>query len=80
MVPIDMTPRLDLDLTLGIVHRAGRTLVPATSRAFEFVRASFANAAAEISRLHGRAYGLEAAPSRRKRSTSTKVPKRSGGR
>lgn len=54
VVPIDVTPRLDLDLTLGIIHRSGRTLVPATSHAFEFVRASFANAAAEITHLRGR--------------------------
>jgi len=53
VVPLDVTPRLDLDLTLGIVHRAGRTLVPASARAFEFIRASFANAAAEIARLQG---------------------------
>ena len=60
VVPIDVTPALDLELTLGIVHRAGRTLVPAASRAFDFVRASFANAAGEIARLDGRGHGLEA--------------------
>jgi DNA-binding transcriptional LysR family regulator len=54
VVPIDVTPRLDLDLTLGIVHRAGRTLVPAAARAFDFVRASFANAAGELARLEAR--------------------------
>jgi DNA-binding transcriptional LysR family regulator len=51
LVPIDVTPRLDLDMTLGVIHRAGRTLAPATEHAFDFVRASFANAAAEIARL-----------------------------
>lgn len=76
MVPIDVTPRLDLDLTLGIIHRAGRTLVPATSRVFDFVRASFAHAAAEISRLHGRTDSPGAMPSRTKRSSSSNVPKR----
>jgi len=79
VVPIDVTPRLDLDLTLGIVHRAGRTLVPAATRAFEFVRASFANVATEISHRHARRHSLDAISSRTKGSTSTKVLKRSGG-
>lgn len=72
VVPIDVTPRLDLDLTLGIIHRAGRTLAPACSRAFEFVRASFANAGAEISRLQGRGHSPAAVPSRKEGSTSPK--------
>ncbi|RZL92565.1 MAG: LysR family transcriptional regulator [Variovorax sp.] len=71
VVPIDVTPRLDLDLTLGIIHRAGRTLVPATTRAFEFVRANFANVAAEIAHLHGRRHSLDDVSSRTKESTST---------
>jgi DNA-binding transcriptional LysR family regulator len=59
VAPIDVTPALDLELTLGIVHRAGRTLVPAASRAFDFIRSSFANAAGEIARLDGRGQRLE---------------------
>ncbi|MEJ8848550.1 LysR family transcriptional regulator [Variovorax rhizosphaerae] len=69
VVPLDVTPPLDLDLTLGIIHRAGRTLAPASSRAFEFIRASFANADAEISRLDGRRAAPGLAPTRGKRAT-----------
>ncbi|MDM0112354.1 LysR family transcriptional regulator [Variovorax sp. J22R133] len=72
VVPLDVTPSLDLDLTLGIIHRAGRTLAPASTRAFEFIRKSFENAAAELLRLHGRRDGSGAAPSPRKRASQTR--------
>ena len=41
-VALDVVPALDAELVLGIVQRAGRTLVPAAGRAFEFVRQYFA--------------------------------------
>ena len=42
VVALEVAPPLDADLVLGIVQRAGRTLVPAAGRAFEFVRQYFA--------------------------------------
>lgn len=48
VVPLDVVPTLDLELTLGIVERAGRTRVPATTHAFELVRSYFAAVAAEV--------------------------------
>lgn len=50
LVALDVAPRLDLDLTLGVVHRAGRTLPPAARRAFAIVRRYFADAEHEIKR------------------------------
>jgi DNA-binding transcriptional LysR family regulator len=47
VVALDVVPMLDLELTLGIVERAGRTRVPAATRAFELVRTFFAAVAAE---------------------------------
>lgn len=41
-------PPLDLELTLGIIRRGGRTLVPATERAFAIVRRFFKDAARQI--------------------------------
>lgn len=41
-VALDVQPALDAELVLGIVQRAGRTLTPATARAFDFVRRSLA--------------------------------------
>ncbi|MBR0800065.1 LysR family transcriptional regulator [Bradyrhizobium jicamae] len=43
LVCLDVNPPLSLQLTLGIVERAGRTRVPAAERAFEIVRAHFAS-------------------------------------
>jgi DNA-binding transcriptional LysR family regulator len=49
---LDVDPPLDeLDMTLGIVRRQGRTLIPAANRAFEIVRSQFAEATSEIARL-----------------------------
>jgi DNA-binding transcriptional LysR family regulator len=48
---LDVKPFPDLELTLGIVERAGRTRVPSAERAFALVRSYFASAAQEIS-LH----------------------------
>jgi DNA-binding transcriptional LysR family regulator len=54
MVALDVEPRLDLDMTLGIVRHVGRTLVPAAERAFAIVRAYFADVAQEVVRQRGR--------------------------
>ncbi|WP_213957785.1 MULTISPECIES: LysR family transcriptional regulator [unclassified Variovorax] len=48
VVQLDVAPALDLELTLGIVERGGRTRVPAAERAFALVRAFFASAAQEV--------------------------------
>jgi DNA-binding transcriptional LysR family regulator len=48
---LDVTPALDLELTLGIVERSGRTRVPAAERAFDLVRSYFVSVAQEIA-LH----------------------------
>ena len=61
--PLDVFPRLELELTLGIVRRTGRTLVPAAEHAFALVRRYFAEAA----RLPQRR-----APAARRRSTKTR--------
>jgi DNA-binding transcriptional LysR family regulator len=50
VVRLDVSPPLDLDLLLGIVRRTGRTMVPAAERAFEMVRAHFADVAKRIAR------------------------------
>jgi DNA-binding transcriptional LysR family regulator len=58
LVRLDVDPPLDVQLTLGIVERAGRTRVPAAERAFEIVRAHFASveqaAKGQVSRGGGR--------------------------
>jgi len=41
LIRLDVDPPLNVELTLGIVERAGRTRVPAAERAFEIVRAHF---------------------------------------
>jgi len=51
VVQLDVAPALDLDLTLGIIHRAGRTLAPAAARAFALIRAHFTELEAEIAVL-----------------------------
>jgi DNA-binding transcriptional LysR family regulator len=43
VIALDVVPPLDADLVLGIVQRAGRTQVPAATRAFDFVRQYFAS-------------------------------------
>jgi DNA-binding transcriptional LysR family regulator len=50
VVALDVQPPLDLELPLGIVRRAGRTLAPAAERAFAIVRRFFADAAKEIAK------------------------------
>jgi DNA-binding transcriptional LysR family regulator len=45
---LDVAPALDLELTLGIVERAGRTRVPAAERAFALVRSHFVAVAQEV--------------------------------
>ena len=45
---LDVDPPLNMQLTLGIVERAGRTRVPAVERAFQIVRAHFASVARAI--------------------------------
>ncbi|NML46523.1 LysR family transcriptional regulator [Ramlibacter sp. G-1-2-2] len=47
-VLLDVDPPLELELTLGILRRAGRTVVPAADRAFAIVRRFFADAQAQI--------------------------------
>jgi DNA-binding transcriptional LysR family regulator len=55
VAPLDVVPRLDLELTLGIVRRTGRTLVPAAEHAFALVRRFFAEAAqVPLARGHAR--------------------------
>lgn len=63
VVALDVAPALELEMTLGIIRRAGRTLVPAADRAFAIVRRFFTDAADEISRQRGRA--RPAAPRKR---------------
>lgn len=41
-VTLDVQPALDIELVLGIVQRAGRTLTPAATRVFDVVRNYFA--------------------------------------
>ncbi|HEY2605984.1 LysR family transcriptional regulator [Paraburkholderia sp. RL18-103-BIB-C] len=41
---IDLAPRLDMELTIGIVRLKGRTLIPAAERAFAIVRERLARA------------------------------------
>jgi len=48
VVRLDVAPALDLELTLGIVERTGRTRVPAAERAFVLVRSFFASVAQEV--------------------------------
>lgn len=67
VVQLDVDPPLDIQLTLGIVERAGRTRVPAVERAFQIVRAHFDAVAREVA-LHmprGRARRKPAAAGRR---------------
>jgi DNA-binding transcriptional LysR family regulator len=42
---LDVAPQFDMELTLGIVRLKGRTLIPASERAFAIVRESLAGAA-----------------------------------
>jgi len=44
---LDVVPALELELTLGIIERAGRTRAPAAAHAFDLVRTFFAAVAAE---------------------------------
>ncbi len=44
---LDVKPALELELTLGIIERAGRTRAPAAAHAFDLVRTFFAAVAAE---------------------------------
>jgi DNA-binding transcriptional LysR family regulator len=72
---IDVVPPMDdLDMTLGIVWRQGRTLVPAADRAFEVVRAHFAEAAKESALL------MSARRSAMRRAKGWSDPRSSGRR
>jgi hypothetical protein len=53
VVRLDVKPALDLELTLGIVEGAGRTRVPAATRAFDLVRRFFAAVAMEVAAQRG---------------------------
>lgn len=53
IVGLDVEPRLDLQMTLGIVRHAGRTLAPAAQRAFAIVRDYFADAARQVAQQRG---------------------------
>jgi DNA-binding transcriptional LysR family regulator len=57
IVRLDVKPAPGLDMTLGVVRRTGRTLVPAAERAFRIVRAYFADAAAKRRDAPGSALG-----------------------
>ncbi|MFM0043490.1 LysR family transcriptional regulator [Paraburkholderia sediminicola] len=48
VVALDVNPPLVMDMTLGIVHHADRTLAPVAQRAFEIVRDCFAAVEARI--------------------------------
>ena len=49
--PLDVDPPLDLELTLGVVRREGRTLPPSADRAFAIVRRYFKDAEQAIGSL-----------------------------
>ncbi len=49
VVALDVNPKLNLDMTLGIVRLALRTLVPSTEQAFEIIRNYFINIDNELS-------------------------------
>jgi DNA-binding transcriptional LysR family regulator len=55
VMALDVTPPLELDLTLGIVRPSQRTLAPATEKAFGLVRSLLATAAAEIAAMRANA-------------------------
>jgi len=59
---LDVVPPLDLELTLGIVERSGRTRVPSAERAFELVRSYFASVTQEVA--------LHLPPKKSRRTTS----------
>ena len=48
---LSVVPPLDLDMTLGIVRRTGRTQPPAAEKAFAFVREHFTDAATALKGL-----------------------------
>ncbi|MFC5698414.1 LysR substrate-binding domain-containing protein [Pseudomonas sp. GCM10022186] len=49
VAPLDVTPALNLDMKLGIIRLALRTLVPSSHQAFEIIRNYFSNIEGEIS-------------------------------
>ncbi len=61
---LDVKPALDLELTLGIIERAGRTRAPAAAHAFDLVRAFFAAVAAEAAAQRGVRPGIRRAKGR----------------
>ena len=67
LVKLDVDPPLDIQLTLGIVERAGRTRVPAVERAFKIIRAHFAAVAAESALHMPPAKARRTAPPRKRR-------------
>jgi DNA-binding transcriptional LysR family regulator len=81
VVPLDVVPRLDLELTLGIVRRTGRTLVPASEQAFVLVRRFFAEAGGLGARLRARAPSRpSSSPARDRSASSSPRPARSPDR
>jgi DNA-binding transcriptional LysR family regulator len=50
LVALDVSPPLDLQMSLGVVRRSGRTLPPAAQRAFAIVRRYFEDAQRAIAR------------------------------
>jgi DNA-binding transcriptional LysR family regulator len=54
---LEVVPALDLELTLGIIERAGRTRAPAATHAFDLVRTFFAAVAAEAAKQRGKLRG-----------------------
>ena len=56
---LDVAPALDLELTLGIIERAGRTRAPAATHAFDLVRTFFAAVVAEAAAQRGLRSGIQ---------------------
>jgi hypothetical protein len=50
VVALDVDPPLDLEMSLGVVRRTGRTLPPAAEHAFAIVRRYFQDAEQAIAR------------------------------
>lgn len=53
IVKLDVAPPLDLDMSLGILHRTGRTMIPVAQRAFAMIRESFKAMKDEIEQCSG---------------------------
>lgn len=53
VVALDVRPALDMDLALGVVRLADRTLAPVAERAFGILQRRFDSAAEQVRRLRG---------------------------